>query len=97
MAKKKKRRPAEPRVLGDLIPGDRAVIATDWGDLPLRVSWHQGAVTFCRLDLPNAPGMVQHYPSNSKIVKLGELMPQSGGKAKKTNHSDEDDPLLKGN
>jgi hypothetical protein len=62
-----------------------------WGDIPVRVSWHSGDVTFCHLEIGDAPAA---YPAKSTIVELGELMPQSSGKRSKS--SDAVDPLLSG-
>lgn len=91
MAKKKPTRPPDPKVLGDLIPGDRCTIESEWGPIPIRVGWRANEVTFATVETPGARS--SSYPADTPIVKLGKLMPNpSRGSRKK--QADTDDPLL---
>lgn len=96
---KRRNSPADPSRLGDLFPGDRATIETEWGEVPIRVSWHQGGHTFFRYEAADMPARapVEFLPASTPIVSLGELMPRpTKTRRKHPDHRDDDDPLLKG-
>ena len=90
----RKSRPANPGVLGDLLPGDRCVIDTDRGPIMIRVSWHAGTHTYARVDAGKTQE-VERYLSDSKILELGWLMPQSKRGNRKTAGT-VNDPLREG-
>jgi hypothetical protein len=91
LAKKKKVRPAEPTVIGDLLPGDRCIIDSDWGPIPVRIGWHHRNATFVTVESPGAKP--ESKESSTPILELGKLMPNPR-KGSRKKQADIDDPLL---
>ncbi len=90
MAKKRKRK-KNPQILADLLPGDRVEVESEWGLLPIRISWHQGKTTFARA---GDAGEVTSYSSALQIIKVTKLN-YEGSQQTSGTETDSDDPLLK--
>lgn len=95
MSKRRRTRAKEPRYLGDLLPGDRCVIPSEWGELPVRLSWHQGMDTFVRVDIPGVKSRdVVRYSSLTKLIRVTDTMGHNSAQEGKT--MDVNDPLTGG-